>query len=218
VTQYSPEVLIIRPPACFCQLGCDQKLRYDLEWPKLSSKLIKYCSCYDVKRVSTKYINFPDKLINLRTAARIIHESPNIFNIYPFLCHVPNLERFCLMSVLLCIVTFDQSQTINSQTPEKSKRAHCPPTSPDGLRDIEMDVIILLEVITADLQTRIGWFFYFQKNQSQKSVLGHWKNQKACSLSSNLTKKQLRDIETDVISLFIVLKVKFLQEWCSHRS
>ena len=31
----SPEVLIIRPPASFCWLGSDQKLRYDLEWPKL---------------------------------------------------------------------------------------------------------------------------------------------------------------------------------------
>ena len=29
----SPEVLITRPPTSFCLLGCDQKLRYDLEWP-----------------------------------------------------------------------------------------------------------------------------------------------------------------------------------------
>ena len=33
VCKASPEVLITRPPACFCQLCCDQKLRYDLEWP-----------------------------------------------------------------------------------------------------------------------------------------------------------------------------------------
>ena len=30
----SPNVLITRPPASFLDSCCDQKLRYDLEWPK----------------------------------------------------------------------------------------------------------------------------------------------------------------------------------------
>ena len=36
----SPKVLITRPPASFCLLGCDQKLRYDLEWPQLATGLV----------------------------------------------------------------------------------------------------------------------------------------------------------------------------------
>ena len=32
----SPEVLITHLPASFCLLGCDQKLRYDLERPNAS--------------------------------------------------------------------------------------------------------------------------------------------------------------------------------------
>jgi len=52
-------------------------------------------------------------------------------------------------------VKFDQSQKINSQTMEKLKHAHCPPTSqkPAGwLRGIKIVVVslIILEVITAD--------------------------------------------------------------------
>ena len=31
---YSPHVLITRPPASFLKVTGDQKLRYDLEWPK----------------------------------------------------------------------------------------------------------------------------------------------------------------------------------------
>ena len=30
---YSPNVMITRPPASFLDSCCDQKLRYDLEWP-----------------------------------------------------------------------------------------------------------------------------------------------------------------------------------------
>ena len=39
---YSPHVLITRPPASFLKVTGDQKLRYDLEWPYMSTVLARF--------------------------------------------------------------------------------------------------------------------------------------------------------------------------------
>ena len=57
VCKASPEVLITRPPACFCKLCCDQKLRYDLEWPKLWVSTPKCSSLYLTLTTNPTYIS-----------------------------------------------------------------------------------------------------------------------------------------------------------------
>ena len=55
----SPNVLITRPPASFLDSCCDQKLRYDLEWPKVLP-ILQYSillTCENVCDIDSAYPN-----------------------------------------------------------------------------------------------------------------------------------------------------------------